>query len=96
MDSNEIACYIRRPGPDGWVRGRSHHKDAYDAFMNHSPQTEPIRISVPHLDGGYFVAYFSRVNDRVSQYVDEYNRRVDIMMSTPGEVGFINRIIDHY
>lgn len=97
MDSNNmIFCYIRRPGPDGWVQGRTHHKDAFDAFMALPTQNDPIRISVPHLDGGNFVAHFSRVNEHYSEYVDEYGRRVEIMMSTPGYAAYINRIIDHY
>jgi hypothetical protein len=42
-----------------------------------------------------FVAYFSKYfDDNVYNYVDEYNRFVEIMMSTPEQVAHINRIMD--
>ena len=95
-EQNTLMCYIRRSGPQGWVRGRTHHQNALQAFLASPLNNNPIRIEVPHLDGGMFVAHFRRVNEEYSEYVDEYGNRVDITMMTPGRAGFINRVIDHY
>jgi hypothetical protein len=57
---------------------------------------ESVRISVPHLDGGDFVAFFRRVNPEVCQYHDMNNQTVDIMLSTPSYAAFVNRVVDHY
>jgi hypothetical protein len=95
-EQQTMFCHIRRPGPQGWVRGRPHHQDALQAFLASPQNNNPIRIEVPHMDGGNFIAYFRRIDNELFQYTDEYNNRVDIMMCTPGRAGFINRIIDHY
>jgi hypothetical protein len=95
-EQNTVMCYIRRAGPDGWVRGRAHHQAALQAFLAERPNNNPIRIEVPHSDGGNFVAHFTRVNQEVSRYIDEYGNRVDAMMCTPSYAARINRLIDHY
>lgn len=95
-EQNTMMCHIRRAGPQGWVRGRAHHQAALQTFLASPPNNNPIRIEVPHLDGGNFVAYFCHVNNEFSEYIDENGNRVEIMMCTPGRAGFINRIIDHY
>ena len=51
-------------------------------------------ISVPHGDGGTFVASFSHVEDDLYQFVDSYRNTVQIMMSDHGRVAFINRLTD--
>lgn len=94
-NENEVYCYIRRQGA-GWTRGREHHKNAYDAFMNHVPQNDPVRVSVPHMDGGDFIASFSRVNNDMVQYIDEYNNRVEMMMCPSSYAAHINRVIDYF
>ena len=97
QEGQQEECFIRRPGPQGWTRGRAHHRQALEAFLAmYQEGDEPVRISVPHLDGGDFVAFFRRVNPQVCQYRDMYNQTVDIMMSTPSYAAFINRVIDHY
>ena len=55
---------------------------------------EPVRVSVPHVDGGDFVAFFRRVNAIVCQYHDAYGQDVDIMMSAGAYAAFANRIVD--
>ena len=95
-EMNMMMCHIRRPDRQGWVRGRAHHQTAFQAFLASPQNNNPIRIEVPHMDGGNFVAYFRRINNELFQYTDEYNNYVDIMMCTPGHAGFINRIIDHH
>ncbi len=95
MEPGSTFCYIRRDDHQGWVRGREHHKEAYDAFMNHDTQNDSIRISVPHMDGGDFVAHFSRVDNNFIQYIDEYGRRVEMMMCQPSYAAYINRIVDY-
>jgi hypothetical protein len=95
-EQNTMICYIRRGGPQGWIRGRTHHQVALQTFLSSPPNNNPIRIQVPHSDGGYFVAHFRRINNQFSSYLDEYGNHVDIMMCTPARAGFLNRIIDHY
>jgi len=88
-------CYIRRAGQP-WVAGNDHHSAALARYRN--MEGEPgnkCRIAVPHTLGGSFVAYFSKINDDVFQYIDEYNNTVQIMMCTPEWAGHINRIIDY-
>jgi hypothetical protein len=93
--NNDFGCYIRRSGPQGWVRSRDHHRAAFEVFLQNENENG-VRVSVPHMDGGMFVATFRRVNDEVCQYEDEYGARVDIMMCSSGHAAFINRVIDHY
>lgn len=95
-EQNMMMCYIRRANPQGWVRGRAHHQAALQAFLASPQNNNPIRIEVPHLDGGNFVANFRRVNEEFSEYIDENGNCVEIMMCTPGRAAYINRIVDHY
>lgn len=98
--NNDYSCHIRRRGPQGWARGRAYHQAALVAFLEHPSaeqlNAEPVRISVPHLDGGEFVAWFRKLNASIYQYRDESNQLVDIMMTSSSHAAFINRIIDHY
>ena len=87
-------CYIRRSGKP-WELGKSHHQRALESYL--SLEGEPgieEYICVPHVSGGDFIAYFSRVNEYMSRYRDEYGCFVDIMMATPSLVSHINRITD--
>jgi hypothetical protein len=88
-------CYIRYPGKP-WKRGAFHHDHALLSYclMKDKPARD-VRISVPHIAGGWFVAYFSKVNDVVYQYRDETGTEVEIMMARPEKVAFINRVIDY-
>ena len=58
------------------------------------PNGDAMIISVPHGDGGTFVASFSHVEDDLYQFVDSYRNTVQIMMSDHGRVAFINRLTD--
>jgi len=90
----EKYCYIRRAGKQ-WELAKSHHEHALKSYM--ALEGEPGLdecIYVPHSAGGLFVAYFSRVNDKVYHFRDEYGNEVDIMMETPERVEYINRIVD--
>ena len=94
--NNDYDCYIRRAGPVGWTRSSSHHREALLRFLDLPPTNEDVRISVPHVSGGDFVAWFRRVNSIVYQYRDENGQIVDIMMSSSGQAAYANRIVDHY
>lgn len=85
-------CYVRYAGKP-WERGRFHQEQALRLYMKAEPMT-PITISVPHIRGGLFVAHFSKSNDSVFHYQDEYKNEVDIMMCTPEKAAYINRIMD--
>jgi hypothetical protein len=87
MSNNEIQVFIRRD--DGWVSARSHHKAAFDIFLKDETKS---RVQTPHLDGGDFVANFSKVKGEVYQYSDEYGRIVEISYMTPGKAAFANRL----
>jgi len=58
------------------------------------PNGDAMIISVPHGDGGTFVASFSHVEDDIYQFVDAYRNTVYIMMSDPTRVAQINRVTD--
>ena len=58
------------------------------------PNGDAMIISVPHGDGGTFVASFSYVEDDLYQFVDAYRNTVYIMMSDPSRVAHINRLTD--
>ena len=98
-----MECFIRRSG-QSWSRGRQHHYNALISFINtpyNLNDPNPIFISVPHTDGGDFVAHFTRNNENsgngyqyLSTYVDEYGQTVQIMLCNPGYAAFINRVID--
>jgi hypothetical protein len=96
-DNNDYDCYIRRKGPTGWTRSRPHHREALLRFLDLSRSSEnsEISISVSHVDGGDFVAWFRRVNPVICQFRDESGSIVDIMMSSSGTAAFANRIVDH-
>ena len=99
--NNDYDCFIRRSGQP-WTRARAHHRQALEAFLS-SQEEQPSqegqpghRISVPHTDGGEFVAFFRRVNSVVYQYRDEYEQTVEIMMSSGSSyAAFINRVVDY-
>ena len=61
---------------------------------NMIPNGDAMIISVPHTDGGTFVASFSHVEDALYQFVDAYRNTVHIMMSDPARVAQINRLTD--
>jgi len=90
----EKHCYIRRTGKQ-WEPAKSHHQLALESYL--SLEGEPGSdecIRVPHASGGNFIAHFSRVNEHMSRYRDEYGNLVDIMMATLSLVSHINRITD--
>jgi hypothetical protein len=58
------------------------------------PNGDAMIISVPHTDGGTFVASFSHVEDALYQFVDAYRNTVHIMMNDPARVAQINRLTD--
>lgn len=102
--NNDYDCFIRRHGQP-WTRGSLHHRRALEAFLA-SQEGQPHqaaqegqegqpghRISVPHTNGGDFVAFFRRVNSAVYEYRDEYGQTVDIMMSSGSHAAYINRIV---
>lgn len=96
--NQEEQCYIRRQGQP-WTRGRSHHYHALQSYFSHpnanNSPNEATHLSVPHQDGGIFAAWFSKVNQSVYRYRDEYNQQVEIMMAHPGYTAYINRIVDY-
>lgn len=91
----EKSCYIRRTGKQ-WEPAKTHHQRALESYLSleGEPGMEEEYICVPHAAGGDFIAYFSRVNEHMSRYRDEYGCLVDIMMATPSLVSHINRITD--
>ena len=58
------------------------------------PNGDAMIISVPHTDGGTFVASFSHIEDDLYQFVDAYRNTVHIMMNDPARVAQINRLTD--
>lgn len=58
------------------------------------PNGDSMIISVPHTDGGTFVASFSHIEDDLYQFVDAYRNTVHIMMNDPARVAQINRLTD--
>lgn len=90
-----LECFIRRDG-DFWKRGSTHHLAALTAYRNR--EGEPgnvVRISVPHLRGGDFIAYFSPINEEMCCYRDEYGNEVEIIMMEPARAAHINRVMDY-
>lgn len=59
------------------------------------PNGDAMIISVPHTDGGTFVASFSHVRDNIYQFVDAYRNTVQMMMNDPARVAQINRLTDY-
>ena len=57
------------------------------------PNGQATIVTVPHVDGGAFVASFSHIGDQVYQFVDAYQNIVQIMMCLPERVAYINRIV---
>lgn len=104
--SNDFVCYIRRPDGNGWVRARTHHRQALESFLNTpiniNNMNEGVYVSVPHEDGGNFDATFYRRNiedvmsaqyvQNMASYVDDYGRNVDIIVANSGYVAYVNRI----
>ena len=93
--NNDYGCYIRRQGQP-WNAGRPHHRAAMERFLEEeaNERGNVYRIVVPHTDGGEFIGWFRRLNHIVCQYRDEYGQEVGIMMSSSGQVGFANRIVE--
>ena len=58
------------------------------------PNGDAMILSVPHTDGGTFVASFSHVEGDLYQFVDAYRNTVHIMMSDLESVARINRLTD--
>lgn len=101
---SEFVCYIRRNDGNGWVRSRSHHRQALESFL-YTPVrniNEGVYISVPHGDGGDFVATFRRVNiediadlqnvQNMANYTDEFGRIVEIIMAKSNYIAYVNRL----
>jgi len=63
---------------------------------NMIPNGDAMILSVPHTDGGTFVASFSHVRDNIYQFVDAYRNTVYIMMSTSDRVSLMNRLTDSF
>ena len=61
---------------------------------NMIPNGDSMIISVPHTDGGTFVASFSYIEEGLYQFVDAYRNTVHIMMSDVTRVAQINRLTD--
>jgi hypothetical protein len=110
----ELKCYIRRSG-ENWTLGRDHHSNALISYinkinyMNNNNNSEQVLITVPHMDGGDFVANFTSVNENnnegegegesytyLSKYEDEYGRVVEIMLCKDGFAGYINRVVSNF
>ena len=81
--------YLRRNNNDGWIKGSSHHQTALLQFQN--DESNPI-ISVPHEKGGLFKAYFTKSNNEIYQYIDEYENKVEIAFFEPNKAAYINRL----
>jgi|LauGreDrversion4_2_1035121.scaffolds.fasta_scaffold00332_33 hypothetical protein len=97
--SQENICYIRREDGNGWTRGKIHHFEALTRFLNTPNNSNHVEVRVPHEQGGDFVAYFSRYASEEQNntntfcfYVDEYRRRVDIMLCSSAYAAYINRL----
>ena len=91
-----MPCFIRRNDRKGWVEGRAHHHRALTQFFSEGSSS---RVSVPHGDGGDFVADFGVTsrddNYTLCHYVDEKGEKVEIMDCLPEYADYINRLIDH-
>jgi len=100
---NDFVCYIRRYYENnGWIRARTHHKEALKSFL-HTPlcnTNNSVYVSVPHEDGGNFDAYFSVYENQIkneniqimAKYTDDYGRYVDIIIAKPSYVAYWNRL----
>ena len=74
--------------------GEESKEESEGAERHMIPNGDAMIISVPHTNGGYFVASFSHVEDDLYQFVDAYRNTVQIMMSDPARVALINRLTD--
>ena len=110
----EMKCYIRRSG-ENWTLSRDHHSNALISYINkinymnnmNNINSEPVLVTVPHMDGGDFVANFTSVNQNnnegegeyytyLSKYEDEYGRVVQIMLCKDGFSEYINRVVGNF
>ena len=96
--SDTKKCYIRRAN-SRWEEGKLHHQLALQTYMSHyvdnaPPGTRPQRavIYIEREQGGQFIAHFSHINQSMCQFIDENANPVDIMMTEPERIAFINRI----
>ena len=81
------------PGEPGEPDSMEEQEDDEDEDEGHLiPNGNATIVTVPHVDGGTFVASFSHVGDDVYQFVDAYHNTVQIMMCEPNHVAYINRI----
>lgn len=75
-------------------RGEEPGEEEGEEEGNMIPNGDAMIISVPHTDGGTFVASFSHVEDDLYQFVDAYRNTVQMMMNDPARVAQINRLTD--
>jgi len=83
-------AHLRREG--GHESGEPGEEEEEENHM--IPNGDAMILSVPHTDGGTFVASFSRIEGDLYQFVDAYRNVVHIMMSDLGTVSHINRLND--
>ena len=76
-------------------RGEEPGEEEGEEEGNMIPNGDAMIISVPHTDGGTFVASFSHVEDDLYQFVDAYRNTVQMMMNDPARVAQINRLTDY-
>ena len=95
--SDTKKCYIRRLN-SRWEEGKSYHASALQTYLTNyvdvaPPGARPQR-AVICIEGeqGQFIAHFTHINHGMCQFIDEHANPVDIMMSEPERIAFINRI----
>ena len=89
--------YLRtegREGEPGEEEEEEEEEGEEEGELSIIPNGEAVIISVPHTDGGTFVASFSHIEDDLYQFVDAYRNTVQIMLSTLWNVALINRQMD--
>jgi hypothetical protein len=88
-----MPCFIRRNDSNGWVAGQEHHGKALSQFL----QTGDAKVTIPHSDGGDFIAEFRIVQKTavttLCNYIDQQGNSVQIMDSPPEYIAYINRIV---
>ena len=89
-----IAHVREEMGEEAEEEGEPGEEEEESKEENMIPNGDAMIISVPHGDGGTFVASFSHVEDALYQFVDAYRNTVQIMISEPARVAQINRLTD--
>ena len=100
MSLDTPICHIHRhSSSDGWIPARTHHLHALQTFFQleqpfllNNQHNYTIPVSVPHTDGGLFLATFTRLDHTFCQYTDEYGHTVGIAIISPARAGWINRV----